>query len=175
MEKPRHVRREAGLLFTFDSPSETGLVDEVILVASLRFVPVRPIADHCTRARSSGPCPRAAARAGQFPGGVMAPPLAVDPRRSWRWARNVERGAHRAKNTLYPLQRQASNKNLVLRGMTVKRLPEATAELELKASATKEEEAVAPCCENQCGHHAPGRRRGLASGDSSARADRAAG
>src|SRR5262245_51193097 len=84
MEKPRHVMREAGLLLTFDSPSDARLLYEVIPRCRFSIVPVRPIADHCARARSSGPCPRAAARAGRFPGGVMAPPLAVDPRRSGR-------------------------------------------------------------------------------------------
>src|SRR5262245_66241511 len=97
MEKPRHVMREAGLLLTFGSPSDAGLLYEVIPRSRFSIVPVRLIADHCARARPSGPCPRASARAGQFPGGVMATPLAVDPRRSCRYAMSVKRGALHAK------------------------------------------------------------------------------
>src|SRR5262252_5555817 len=99
MEKPRHVMREAGLLLTFDSPSDARLLYEVIPRCRFSIVPVRPIADHCARARSSGPCPRAAARAGRFPGGVMAPPLAIDsatvvPLREEREARSSSRKKH---------------------------------------------------------------------------------
>ena len=80
-EKPRHVFREAGLIISSDlRPATPG--SSTRLSTSLQFASMSaawPIDDQLARARLTKPCPRSTARAEVLSGGVIAPPLAVDP------------------------------------------------------------------------------------------------